>query len=158
MDTTAAFRENMTRRGVEANRIGPRLYQGSRPPFGRNVQKAGFDVLVLCAVEHQPRGRAFPGVEVIHCPMDDADHPPSEHEWWLANAAAQRVAQIVKYGGRALITCIQGRNRSGFVTALALHYLTKEPGRMCVFRVQKGRTEAPALTNDHFVAALATIV
>jgi len=147
----------MIRRGIEANRIGPRLYQGAKPPYGRHVQKAGFDVLVLCAVEHQPRARCFPGVHVIHCPLDDADHPPSEYEWNLANQTGRFVAECIKIGGRALVTCMQGRNRSGLVTALALHNLTQQPGLVCVKYVQEGRTAAPALTNDHFVAALATI-
>lgn len=157
MDTTTAFRENMVRRGVEANRIGPRLYQGSKPPFGRNVQRAGFDILVLCAIEHQPRSRAFPGVHVVHCPLDDADHLPSDFEWELAKQTGKFVADCVRAGGRSLITCMQGRNRSGLVTALALHTLTGQPGHVCVKYVQEGRTAAPALTNDYFIAALATL-
>lgn len=157
MDTTTSFRENMIRRGIEANRIAPRLYQGSKPPFGRGLQRAGFDVVVLCAVEHQPRARAFPGVHVVHCPLDDADHLPSDYEWSLAQQAGKFVAECVKLGGRALTTCMQGRNRSGLVSALALHTLTGQPGLVCAKYVQDGRTAAPALTNEYFIAALSTI-
>jgi len=157
MDTTTSFRENMIRRGIEANRIGPRLYQGSKPPFGRNLQRAGFDILALCALEHQPRARAFPGIEVLHVPLDDADHPPSELEWRLALGAAKHIALGVRAGRRALVTCMQGRNRSGLVTALSLHFLTGQPGRVCTSYVQQARTAAPALTNDFFVGALASI-
>jgi hypothetical protein len=51
--------------------IAPGLYQGSKPPFGTELKDLGFDVLVLAAREIQPASVYFPGIEVIHAPIDD---------------------------------------------------------------------------------------
>ena len=140
---------------VEANRIAPRLHQGSAPPYGHVLYDAGFDLLVLCAEEHQPDALLFPGVEVVHCPMDDADRPPNNEELDYASTAAARAADVVRAGGRALITCWAGKNRSGFVMVLTLHNLTGRSGQSCIRRVRVGRPIA--LENAHFVAMLEQI-
>jgi hypothetical protein len=150
MNTAEPFRQTLAQRGIDANRVGERLYIGSYPPRGGALRSAGFDVLVLCAEELQ--GGQFDGVGVLRCPLDDADL--TQVEWDRARSAARRVAMFVQGGGRCLVTCAAGRNRSGLVTALAVHELTGWPGALCVELVRKSRTRADALTNLTFVAAL----
>ena len=147
-------RRVITRRlhALDAHRIAPGLWQGAKPPLGDAVRLAGVRVLVLCAQEYQPSRNDFPGVRVIRAPNDDADRPPSVEEMTVALDAAGVVAQYVRNGARVLVTCQQGRNRSGLVTALALHRLMRFPGRECVRMVQEARPGA--LTNEHFVRAL----
>lgn len=106
---------------LDADRIIPRLWQGSRPPKGPLLQSRGVDVVVLCANEHQPPGYAFPGVHVVHAPFDDDLISRSIVE--VASAAAERVALTHAGGRRVLVTCNMGWNRSGLVNALALHAL-----------------------------------
>jgi len=117
---------------------------------GSEVRRCGFDVLVLAAKEFQPLSELFPGVEVIHVPIDDAQL--SRWEWKSALSAADIVARRVRGGKRALITCYMGWNRSGLITALTLYMLTGEPGAKIVQHVQRQRSHA--LTNPSFVAAL----
>ena len=57
---------------LDTTEIIPKLlYMGGVPSIGYAVRNAGFDVLVLCASEYQPPARDFPGVQVIHCPLED---------------------------------------------------------------------------------------
>ena len=150
MNTAEPFRQALAARHIDANRVGQRLYIGAYPPQGAAVRSAGFDVLVLCAMELQD-GR-FDGARVLRCPLDDADL--TRDEWDRARFAARRVAAFVQEGSRCLVTCAQGRNRSGLVTALAVRELTGWPGTACVELVRQARTRAEALTNPTFVAAL----
>ena len=135
-----------TARGLDANRVGKGLWIGSRPTTGSAVARAGFDVLVLCAEEIQPRSREFPGVFVVHAGIGDG--VPSELELDTASWAARGIARAVSDGQRVLVTCHMGLNRSGLVTALALHALTGQSGRDCVRQVQRARRGA--LFNPHF--------
>lgn len=123
------------------------LYQGHAPPTGDAVWRAGFDVLALCAEEYQPSD--FPGVRVLHVPLDDAC--PTPREWLIANGAAQETALMLRGGRRVLVTCWQGRNRSGLVVALALRRLGLT-GEQAVARVKERRVGA--LTNPCFVGRL----
>jgi hypothetical protein len=96
------------------DRITGTLYQGSAPPIGLR----GFDVIVLCAEEYQPQGYSFPFVTVIKAPLDDAHLSRTEAR--IAYSAAVSVAEQLAEGKTVLVTCMQGRNRSGLVTALVL--------------------------------------
>jgi hypothetical protein len=135
-------------RGVDATKIATRLYQGGAPPTGSAVRDAGFDVLVLCAREYQETD--FPGVELIFCPL--VDGPMTAEVWRTAVWAAYEVAKAVRASKRVLVTCVQGRNRSGLVNALALRMLYEMPGAAAVLLVKTVRKNA--LTNDAFVGAL----
>lgn len=141
---------------VEATEIIPGLWMGSVPAWGRGVAQAGFDVLVLCAQEYQPRSPRFPGIRhLLHVPLDDAD--PTAHEIDLAMNAAVRLAELHREGHQILVTCMEGRNRSGLVAALTLHLCTKAEPRMCVWLIQEkrvGPSGMPALTNQAFVRVL----
>ena len=89
------------------------LAQGSAPPAGVRLP---FDVIVLAAMEYQPD---LPGYEVIRVPLDDGP-PPNEATRRRIRAAAREIAARVRTGERVLVTCWQGRNRSGVLAGLAL--------------------------------------
>ena len=155
MNTTAPYREHLTGLGLDTNRIVSGLYQGAFPAPGHAVRDARFDVLVLCASEVQLSADRYPGVAVVHCPLWDGELKPAE--WELAKRAANAVARAMLQQKRVLVTCAAGRNRSGLVTALALHLITGKSGAECVRHVVRCRTNAPALTNFSFVRALCAL-
>lgn len=137
---------------LDATRIAPGLYQGGKPPTGPEVRQCGFTVLVLTAEEYQPRGAEFPGVYVIHAPNDDSGTPLTAAQWATAVRAGELVAKAIERGERVLVTCQMGRNRSGLVSALALHMLTGISGGEAARIVKAQR--ANALTNRWFLATL----
>lgn len=143
---------------VEADEIAPNLWQGSYPGTGRAVQASGFAMLVLCAMEIQDPAELFPGVEVIHAPnYDDGDHHLTRELLNVAIKAAHRVELAVKRGRKVLVTCRAGMNRSGLVSALALHFIYGWDGQTCIRRVRRMRkTNGPIkpLSNSDFVQAL----
>lgn len=105
------------------DRVAKHLWMGATPDPGH---LSGFDMLVLCAKEIQPRG-AYPGVTVVHVPLDDSGVPPTEIEVQGALIAAREVAAALRRGERVLVACHMGMNRSGLVTALALRVLGATP-------------------------------
>ena len=127
------YRGRQAREGFDANQIAPKLYQGSPPPPGPELRARGIDVVVLCAEEIQPPDWTFPGVRVIHAPMDDSERIPER----VAHNAAREVARALRAGKRVLITCAMGLNRSGLVSAQALWYATGMPGYKCVEAVRR---------------------
>ena len=138
---------------IESSKIAHRLYQGSVPPRGDVLRNAGFHALVLCAFEIQPDAEHFPGIEVIHAPNDDdGGRPISRDEWTLAKRAAQRVTELHHRGARILITCAQGRNRSGLVMALVLRERFGWTGAQAAAHVRLRRKNA--LTNPVFFNSL----
>ncbi len=165
---------------LDANELGPGLWIGAFPPlspqYNRHaVAAAGFTTLVLCAVEWQLEGfadgaEAFLGVEVAPAPMYDAPLAPSDFKALqgllkpsgrggqlsqivsTAFAAADVVAERIGQGRRVLVTCNQGRNRSGLVCALALCRRMKCAGRVALKVVRDRRRNA--LTNADFAKFL----
>jgi hypothetical protein len=94
-----------------------RLAQGSAPPPGARMP---FDVVVLAAREYQPN---LPGYEVLRVPLDDRappNHPPDALTQAAIHDGAHAIAREVRRGRRVLVTCWQGRNRSGVLAGLAL--------------------------------------
>lgn len=100
---------------VEASRIWKNLYQGSEPPVGKFVRYAGFDVLVLCAEEYQPEPYRFPGVSVLHVPLNDVPLPLAEEEAQKIRRTGAAIVKHLRLGKRVLVTCHAGLNRSGIV-------------------------------------------
>jgi hypothetical protein len=136
--------------------IVPGLWQGSAPPEGPWVREAGFTTLVLCAMEYQPRVLLpFPCVETVYAPNDDSGGPLTREQLELAERAARIVAQRLRQRGKVLVTCMQGRNRSGLVSALALHKLLGVSGRRAMHIVQEARRGA--LVNPQFCDVLAQL-
>jgi protein-tyrosine phosphatase len=138
------------------SKIAPYLYQNSKPIEGDALARSGVRVLVLCAEEYQPPTSYFPGLlDVIYAPNDDSGRPFTPTQQIIAKMAAFRVADYVRRKQTVLVTCYQGRNRSGLVSALAIHYLTGMHGKDCVDLVRRKRKDA--LTNDDFVRFLRSI-
>lgn len=157
---------------IDASVICQGLYQGGAPDTGPWLAQAGFTDLVLCALEWQPpnfvdpvtaqmmaydpKVPSYPGIKLIHAPaLDDFDNPPSLEVMKAAIGAATKVAERVRAGGKVLVTCWAGRNRSGLVTSIALHLLTNSSGLRCMQHVQRMRPRA--LGNPRFQAALIAI-
>lgn len=134
--------------GYTANRIVDGLFQGGFPPPGDGLKQSGINVLVLCAKEWQDAS-AYPGVNVILAPGDDDRRPERLARFvdgW--KRAGHEVAECVKAGNAVLVTCMQGLNRSGMVTAFALRELTGMSGKNIVVHIQKHRENA--LFNETF--------
>ena len=144
---------------MDAHEITPGLWQGSFPPLGNAVRQGGFDLLVLCARELQQPSIDFHNVAVIHAPNDDSEAygPLTREKLRVAIRAARKVAKAVKRGEQVLVTCALGMNRSGLVSALALHLLYGWPGGQCLKWVRKHRPtkgRCPPLSNPDFIEAL----
>jgi protein-tyrosine phosphatase len=118
-----------------------RLAQGSAPPA---YTKLPFDVIVLAAKEYQP---SLPEHEVWRVPLDDSGPPPTSNERWMIYNTASRVARRIRHGQRVLVTCHQGRNRSGVIAGLALVELGL-PGDRAAGRIQRLRN---GLANPYFL-------
>lgn len=159
MNTAPRVRHAFEALGIEANRIVPGLYQGSKPPAGPALARAGFDALVLCAREVQPPADEFPGVRVLRARLNDDGSPMTVDEWGEAHKAAVQVARLHERGARILVTCFAGRNRSGLVSALVLYFRTFAPGAACVEHVQWARLAptGPTLSNPEFAGAVARL-
>lgn len=141
---------------VDASPITEKLWMGGHPPAGPGLAKWGFDALILAAREFQLSAEHFPDVIVLHAPMHD-DHKGIPHgEAVIALHAAKQVVQWIKAGKKVLVTCWQGRNRSGIITALALLELTKLNPKEIAFLIRASRGPA-ALSNGHFVHLLNTV-
>jgi len=128
--------------GLSANWVMRGLYIGGQPPLGSNLARRGFNILVLCAAEIQPKSKEFPGLKKLyHAPLNDYLH--FEHgEQGVALRAAKVVNDEIRAGQHVLVTCHLGINRSGLVTALALHLLTGWSGQMCLDYLRKKREGA----------------
>lgn len=136
---------------LDAHRIMPRLWQGADPPRGNTLRRLGIDVLVLCALECQPPADHFPGIKVLHAPMDDIRWVDRD----LVLKTSARVAELHKRGARVLVCCHMGLNRSGIVSATTLWRLTGWPGQHCVEHVRDKRPGALFnLTFADFIAQL----
>lgn len=116
-----------------------------------------FDVIVLSADEFQPHKSLICALaaapQIIYAPLDDAQLTESEIR--IATAAAENVANAYAEGKKILVTCFQGRNRSGLITALAMHLYYGMSGQEAVSIVKKQRKDV--LTNPSFVDFLSTL-
>ncbi len=133
---------------LDMNKISENLFQGAFPPKGDLLAKKGFEILVLCAEENQDT-ESYPGLQIICSPGDDTndeDRFARDLVHWKISAA--RVANAVRKGKKVLVTCMAGLNRSGMVTALALHELTGWSGEQIVKHIKSRRSYA--LCNDLF--------
>lgn len=137
---------------IDATKILPGLYIGGEPLHGYSLRRVGFDTLVCCAIELQKSQSAerFPGVEVLYCPMDDANLTSDGLKH--ATVTARLVSTRVRHEKRVLVTCQQGRNRSGLVVSLAVHLLTGWAGERCVDWIQRQRKNS--LMNPSFMKVL----
>ncbi len=145
-------------RPVEANEIAQHLWMGSRPPPGPQLRRCAVDVVVLCAFEYQPDDAWYPGVRVERITLNDAELSGAE-ALEAFQLGAQLAREVKHRQRRVLITCSQGRNRSGLITALALTQLTGCSG-LEACQLVRARRQSPfgaALTNHHYIEALASV-
>lgn len=139
---------------IDAHEIYPGLWQGSAPLEGPVLSQLGFKGLVLCAKEHQPAAERFSGLQVIHAPNDDDfSRLPTREELNIALKAAYQVVDMIRRKETVLVTCWMGRNRSGLVSALALHLMTGKAGFTCMRQV-RARRGRRALGNPGFQQVL----
>jgi hypothetical protein len=144
---------------VECSRVAPALWQGSAPPLTAVTGRAlPFDLVVLCAEEYQAGGLAGPDrpfgrrARVMRVPLDDShtSRDVSSSRVALAVSAARAIARLYRTGGaRILVTCMQGRNRSGLVTALTLVEMGFQ-AKDAIGHVRHARGPS-ALSNPRFV-------
>lgn len=144
---------------LEAHQVVPGLWQGSMPPIGDFLEKEGFTTLILCARELQPSSELYPGVQVIHAPNDDdpTNRPLDKAKLRVAAQAAQAASEAMKRGGKVLVTCAAGANRSGLVSGITLHLLYGWSGQKAVAQIRRTRRVPggyQALRNEEFVKAL----
>ncbi len=126
---------------------GGSLWQGGADDV---TSSAGYDVIILCADEFQPARHiiATKDMEVVHAPNDDSEKPLTREQLTTAIAASRVAASRFRDGKKVLISCMQGRNRSGLVTALTLHRLYGMAGERCREYI---RSKVPhALSNPSF--------
>ena len=130
---------------IDAHRLIERLWIGSAPNADRDLGACGFDAVVLCAEEYQPRN-AFGSARTIHAGFDDGEMDSRTAR--TAKSAAAEVVRRWRRGERVLVTCMAGRNRSGLVSALALCRIGGVSGRQALSHVRMMRPTA--LTNPNF--------
>lgn len=131
-----------------ANEVIPRLFQGSMPPTGR---LPAINVLVLMAQEYQPPARAFPGSTVVHAPIDDDMWKVTLQDRMTIKRAAASVVHHLRRGRSVLVTCNQGLNRSGVVTALAIRNVMPQVSPAQAIKLIRKARGPLALSNPRFV-------
>lgn len=100
--------------------VPERLAQGGFPGAHPGLFQA-FDVVVYTAMEAQPKIKTPPGKHALYIPLDDDIYRPVPEKAATAlHLLAQQCAQHAKYNKKVLITCWQGKNRSGMLMALTL--------------------------------------
>jgi protein-tyrosine phosphatase len=130
-------------------KVFPHLYVGAKPPPDHKLGLA-FDWIVLCAYEVQRRTGEFGRAHVMHVPMDDTDRkPPTAHEVAIAVDGGRNVAKLLAEGKDVLVTCQKGRNRSAWVSAIAM-IESGVPGEKAIQQIRSVRGPR-ALSNEGFV-------
>lgn len=130
---------------LDASNIVRRIWVGSAPPMDRRLPH--FSMVVLCAAEIQPQATTW-GCRVVRVGIpDDALSRP---ELRRAVLGARAVVDEVQHGGRALVTCAAGRNRSALVAGIAIIQLAPRMTADDVVELIRGRRSPDCLSNPHF--------
>lgn len=136
-----------------ASQILNNLWMGGYPSPGPSLSKLGFDAVVLAAEEYQLPARQFPDVLVFHAPMIDSNAIGMRNgDAYRAMKAARWVVGCLDEGKKVLVSCYQGRNRSGLIVALALVLSTTLRPNEITTLIRACRSTA--LSNKHFVRFL----
>jgi hypothetical protein len=144
---------------IECSEIVPNLYMGSRPPPGPWIMRNGFRALVLAACDFQPPSTSYPGVDIARIPLQDEENSLSPQQALVVTRLSRILSKRIRARDKVLVTCNQGRNRSGLVTALILTSLTGMSGLEAVLQV-KAKRQSPwglAFTNETFISYLMRI-
>ena len=132
-----------------ADRIKGRVWVGSKPPCGANLDKY-WDTLILAAEEYQPPSNCWNNIDIIYAPLNDAGYPMTDKERTIARLAGEVVADKIRKGECILSTCQAGLNRSSLIASLGILYsgIETDPNEI-VYRVKLARSPA-ALSNRQF--------
>ena len=137
----------------DAAHVIPHLWVGGHTA-ARSVHEftePRFTLLALCAKEIQIK-TPFHGV-ILRPAFDDANPIPAEAVV-RAIEAGQETAKHVKKGGRALVTCAAGLNRSALVAGIAIKELyPRWSADRIIMQIRKMRSE-DALCNPYFCSLL----
>lgn len=130
-----------------------KLAQGGYPGAHPGLFQA-FDVIVYMAEEGQPKLVAPAGKAVLRGPIDDDVYRPVPAEVGrLLQQLAVQCARFVQQNKSVLITCMEGRNRSGVLMGLTLLKLYPGwPPEQAVKLIKRHRKapSGPALANTMF--------
>ncbi len=152
---------------LDAHRISGKTWLGAFPEEAQYTDllrspELPFTMVVLCARECQPQQgqRWFPGVQTVTCPFDDSPSGIDDDVWSRITIVVDVVVRQLEAGGRVLITCVAGRNRSALVATrvLARRYPQRSMDDIIAqIRHCRGLVLGyPPLSNPHFVEALMT--
>lgn len=143
-----------------ASQVHPGLWVSAMPAGSWPLEDWGV-ALVVSVADHLPpqaarrfawgtRGDAVGQGRIVflHWPIEDGDVPPLV----LAELVAGAVTDAVRGGLTVLLHCQEGRNRSGFVAALATRQLLSCSGSEALARVRSARPGM--LSNRRFADAL----
>jgi len=141
------------------------LAQGDVEAAYEGIVHGTFDRVVLCAYELEEmfslmmegKPKAIRD-RILFAPNDDGATMTRRQIRTAANAAKECVRHYRK-GERVLVTCAAGRNRSGLVTAMALHFISGCGGKSAVeiVRARRKAKSGPALSNPLFEKFLCAI-
>jgi len=138
----------------DLDRVAHNLFVGKAPPCGGLVGWP-LDTVVLTAMEYQPPSSCFPGMEVLRANLDDSGAPILEREVREALTVGAKVSRRLRRGKAVLVTCAQGRNRSGMVAAIAL-IMAGADANEAITRIRKARGPM-ALSNPAFVRVVQAV-
>lgn len=136
--------------------IRDRLWQGPWPNHLNHVVKElRLDLVVnLEFTSHASSRHGNPSFDTIWFPMHDNDTLPELGE---LHRICSRVTQRIRRGGRVLVHCAAGLNRSGLVTALVVREYYGIDGSAAVDLVRRKRPWALCnMTFAEYVASLIT--
>lgn len=131
----------------DRSQITPNIWVGAVPTDLENLPNRGFSHLVLCAEEHQFPNKKVEGLDIRRCPLIDIDVGEIFNLDQAINAA-HWTADAAFSGGKVLVTCAAGVNRSALVTALALRLLGVSP-QAAIDQI-RARRFPYCLSNDTF--------
>ncbi len=131
-----------------ASHVHGGVWMGGVPPI-RNSTAQYFDCLVLSAREFQAP-MAYAGLQVATAEIDDCGGPFTIDEAKQAVRAAGKVMSWTREGLRVLVTCFEGRNRSGLISAIALCRGYGMSPESAIASIRKARGPH-ALSNKQFV-------
>lgn len=137
---------------IDASNLVPKLWVGAKPPIDRTLPM--FTMIVLAAAEVQPEQVPWTG-RILRARLDDRE--PTQNEILTAVTAARQVAEEMRRGGRVLVTCYDGLNRSAWIASMAILMTRPKATPEAVITVVRRRRSEMALSNPHFEALLRKI-
>lgn len=133
----------------DADRVDERLYVGSYQA-ATAADLGRFSLLVLCARDLQPTQAKLGFKGTILRPAFDDIAPLPTDQAVRALQASNVVAEHIQAGGRALVTCAAGLNRSALVAAFAMKRLHSTWTADQIIQTIRSTRSKDALCNPYF--------